>query len=151
MDNLKQLSVWTIILGVGVILGIVGSVFLVEDRIEKRIDEKLKNPETIREIASLVRPTITFNHQGTIITDSGAGQFIEDIKVTMGKDEPKTILITPSKHLNTPPVLEGINYDFSVSVKRANKSDWLYELTSPNYLIMGKMTTEYIFRLEIIL
>ena len=56
MSNVNKFSVWTIILGVGVILGILGSAFLVEDRIEKRIDEKLKDPETMQKIASLVRP-----------------------------------------------------------------------------------------------
>ena len=68
----------------------------------------------------------------------------------MGKDEPQSITITPTKHLNAPPVLECLNYNFNVTSKRSNKSDWLYELSSPNYLVDGGVIKEWEFRLEII-
>ncbi len=148
-----QSPVKWIIVSLGTAFTIFAGFFGFEYWIDSRIEAKLNHPATIRKIASLVRPSITFDHHGSILTDSGAGQFIKNIKVTMGKNEPKNILITPTKHLNTPPILEGINYNFHVTAKRIGKSDWLFELSSPNYVVFGggEITKEWIFRLEIIL
>lgn len=152
MADKKQITVWGIILGIGVVLGVFGSVFLIEDRIEKRIADKLKDPDILRQIAYLIRPSLTFDQKGTIRTDGGAGQFIEKIKVEMGEADPNKIWITPTEHLNTAPILECINYNFDVTSKRVNKSDWLYELSSPDYLICSESPKkkEWIFRLEVI-
>ena len=152
MPKNKQITLWGFVIGFSIILGIVVSVFVIEDRIEKRISDKLRDPEVLKEIASLVRPSLIFDHKGSIRTDSGAGQFIERIKVEMGKNEPSNILISPKRHLNIPPVLECLNYNFDVTAMQINKSDWLFELSSPTYIVFesSPKKKEWLFRLEII-
>ncbi|MBW2249754.1 MAG: hypothetical protein JRF60_03760 [Deltaproteobacteria bacterium] len=150
LNFLWKLSLIFVILGgIG---GFIGGIFFVEDRIEKRISEKLKDPELISQIASLVRPSLIFNHKGTILSDSGGEQFIENISVQMGPEEPTEIIISPKTHLNSAPILECINYNFDITSKRIKKSDWLFELSSPSYLVFEKSSEkkEYLFRLEII-
>ncbi|MFX0195736.1 MAG: hypothetical protein ACFFCW_06400 [Candidatus Hodarchaeota archaeon] len=141
-----------VVIGISVVLGIVVSVLLLEGRIEKRISEKLLAPDVLKQIASLVRPSFIFDHNGSIHSDSGAGQFIGKIQVEMGKDEPEKIIVSPTEHLNTPPVLECLNYNFDITTRRIGKSDWLFELSSPNYLVFESSPEkkEWLFRLEII-
>jgi len=152
MSEKKTVSAGSIIVGISIILGIIVGVFILEDRIEKIVTTKLKDPEILNEIASLVRPSLTFDHKGTIRTDSGAGQLIEKIIVEMDKAEPSEIIISPKNHLNTPPVLECINYNFDITSEQVNKSDWLFVLSSPDYLVLesSPKMKEWIFRLEII-
>lgn len=148
---LKKIPIWTVVCGFGIVLGIIVSVFVLEDRVEKIVQEKLKNPEVLRQIAYHLRPSLTFNQNGTILSDSGAQQFIKDIKVEIGENDPTFITISPKRHLNSAPILECLNYNFSYSTKQVGTSDWQYELSSPDYLVAGGPTiTEWIFRIEII-
>ena len=150
-DTIKKFSIWTIVGGLGVVLGIIIAIFALEDRVEKIVLDKLKDPEVLKEIAYYLRPSLTFDHNGTIISDSGARKFIKDIKVVMGKNEPEAIVLSPSEHLNTAPILECLNYNFSYSTKRVSTSDWQYSLSSPNYVTwQGPGIKEWIFRIEII-
>ena len=159
MPEKKHITGWRLVKGisivVGIVVGVVGivlGVLIIEGQIEKRILEKLRTPEVLREIASLIRPSLIFDHNGSIRTDSGAGQFIENIQVEMGKDEPNKIVISPTEHLNTQPILECLNYNFYITARRIGKSDWLFELSSDNYLISegSPERKEWLFRLEII-
>ena len=148
---LKKIPIWTIFGGLGIVLGIIVSIVVIENRIEKIVSDKLKDPEVLRQVAYHLRPSLTFNQNGTILSDSGAQQFIKDITVEMGENEPKSIIISPKDHLNSAPVLECLNYNFSFSTKQVGKSDWQYKLSSPNYLVFeGPTTVKWIFRLEII-
>ena len=152
MPEKKHTVAWGFVIGFSIVLGIVVIVFTIEDRIEKRISEKLRDPEVLREIGSLIRPSLIFDHNGSIRTDSGAGQFVKTIKVKMAKDEPNKIIMSPTEHLNTQPILECLNYNFDITVTRIGKSDWLFELSSPTYLVKESddEKKEWLFRLEII-
>ena len=152
MSDKKLKTAWGVVIAVGIIAGILAFVWGFEDRIEKRILSKLRDPEVLREIAALIRPSLTFDHNGSILTDSGARQFIENINVEMGKDEPNEIIICPTEHLNTQPILECLNYNFFITARRAGTSDWLFELSSPNYIVFegSPEKKEWLFRLEII-
>ncbi len=70
----------------------------------------------------------------------------------MEKDEPHKIIISPTEHLNTAPILECLNYNFDITPSRTGRSDWLFELSSPDYLVLGGLPEkkEWLFRLEII-
>lgn len=152
MPEKKHITAWGFVIGFSIVLGIVVGVFIVEDRIEKRISEKLRAPEVLREIGSLIRPSLIFDHNGSIRTDSGAGQFVKKIQVEMGKDEPNKIIISPTEHLNTQPILECVNHNFDITARRIGKSDWLFELSSPTYLVTegSPEKKKWLFRLEII-
>jgi len=152
MKNKKHVSVWSIFVGVGVILGIIFFPFYIEDRIEKIVLDKLKDQDILQQIASQVRPSIIFDHHGVIQSDSGAGQYIESINVDMSGGEPNTIIISFKEHLNSTPILECINDNIDVTSKKMNKSDWLFELSSPSYVVFENSPEkkEWLFRLEII-
>lgn len=143
--------IWPIVVGVGVVLGIFVSIFALENKIEKIVLEKLKDPVILKEVAYYLRPSMTFDQNGTILSDSGAGKFVKELKIVMGKYEPETIILSPTEHLNAAPILESLNYTFTYSAKRINSSDWQYSLRSPNYLLIeGPGLKEWIFRVEII-
>lgn len=150
------LIIWKLIIGAGAILGIIGGAlaiflyaFTIEDRIDKRISEKLKDPEILSQIASHIRPSVIFDHKGIIRTDSGGKQYIKDISVEMGPQEPSKIKIFSKEHWNSAPILECINYNFDITSKRI-KSGWLFELSSADYLVFESSSKkEWLFRLEI--
>ncbi len=149
IDQIKKYF-WPAIVGIGVIIG---TYIGIDSLIEKRISDKLRDHEVIKEIASLVRPSCIFDYNGTIITDLGAAKFLKkkpDVKLDE-RAEPAEILISPTEHLNVQPLLECINYNCTVSAKRINKSDWLFTLTSQAHpIIAGTELEEWFFRLEII-
>jgi len=152
MSNKKPFPIGDILKWLCVILTIIAGIYIIDSRMEDRINEKLKDPKVLSKIASLVRPSFIFNHKGNIISDSGGEQFIKDIDVQMGnRGEPK-IIIYPKEHLNSAPILECINKDYYIASERINKSDWLFKLTSENVVIMGgsPKNKELLFRLEII-
>lgn len=152
MKDKKHIGLWTIIVGGSIIIGIIISSFFFEDRIEKIVLDKLKDQDILQQIASLVRPSIIFDHHGVIQSDSGAGQYIESINVDMGGGEPNKITISFKEHLNSAPILECINDNFDVTPTRIKKSDWLFELSSPSYIVFESSPEkkEWLFRLEII-
>ena len=139
---------WPFVVGIGVLIGLF---YTIDSFIEKRISDKLKDHEVIRQIASLVRPSCVFDDKGTIIHDSGAEQFIKNIDVRMGKNAPEQILVSPTEHLNVQPFLECINYNYTISAERINKSDWQFKLSSPSYVLWDTSGKEekWLFRLEI--
>ncbi len=125
--------------------------FYIEDRTEKNVLDKLKDQDILQQIASHVRPSIIFDHHGVIQSDSGAGQYIESINVEMGDVEPNKIIISFKQHLNSTPILECIN-DIIVVTPEKMKSGWLFELSSPSYMVFESSPErkEWLFRLEII-
>lgn len=152
MASKKTKTVWEIIIAIGIIVGILAVGWSFENRIVKRILTELRDPDVLREIAELIRPSLIFDHNGSILTDSGAGQFIKKIEVEMTKGEPSKIIISPTEHLNTPPILECLNYNFDITPTRTGKSDWLFELSSPSYMVTegSPERKEWLFRLEVV-
>jgi hypothetical protein len=152
MAGKKPTTVQNVIIAISIIAGFLVVGWGFEDRIAKRVLIELRDPEMLREIASLVRPSLIFDHNGAIRTDSGATQFIKRIDVEMGKGEPNRILVSPTEHLNTPPILECLNDNFDIASSQTGKSDWLFELSSPSYIVFESSPErkEWLFRLEII-
>lgn len=132
---------------IGAVIGAIGYSLFFEDRIVNRIVDKLKSPEIIQQIASLVRPSLIFDQNGTIIHDSGGQQFIKEIKT-----EPTMMLIFPTEHLKQPPILECLNRGMDFKCKRINTIDWECEVHSPKYMLWdgSDHIVEWRFRLEII-
>ena len=144
---------------IGAVIGALGYTLFFEDRIVNRIVDKLKSPEIIQQIASLVRPSVIFDQKGTIVHDSGGAQFIKEIKVEMttpenpkSTPEPNKIFLFPTKHLKEPLILECLNRDMDFMCKRINTIDWECEVDSPDRLLLehSKFHGEWKFRLEVI-
>lgn len=132
--------------------GIIILLITPDQYIDYKIDNKYKDPELTKQIASHIRPTLIFDHLGTIRYDGGADQFISSIEVKMEGGEPNEIIISPRDHLDCVPVLESINDIFDAVSKQINKSDWLFELSNPDLLRLASSQEkkEWLFRLEII-
>jgi hypothetical protein len=145
---------------IGAFIGIITYSYFFEDRILNRIVDKLKNQEIIQQIASLVRPSVIFDHNGTILHDSGGAKFIREIKVEItprigNKSEAvNKILIFPTEHLKEPLILECLNRNLDFACARISTIDWECEADSPPYVTMGSSKYKFIgkwkFRLEII-
>jgi len=134
------------------ILGMIVILIAIDQYIDYKIANKFDDSQIARRIASQIRPSLIFDHNRTIRWDSGGGQFIRDISVEMTKGEPSKVIISPTEHLNTPPILECLNYNFDITPKRTGKSDWLFELSSPSYMVFegSPERKEWLFRLEIV-
>ena len=120
--------------------------------LDYKINNKYKEPQLMEQIASHIRPTLIFDQLGTIRSDGGAAQFVSKIEVDMEGGEPNRIVISPTEHLNSAPIIQCINDIFDAVPKQINKSDWLFELSSPNFIVFESSPErkEWLFRLEII-
>lgn len=134
------------------IIGIVILFITLDQYIDHKINNKYKDPQLIKQIESHIRPTLIFDHLGTIRYDGGADQFISSIKVKMEGGEPNKIIISPRDHLNFAPILECINDILDAVPKQINKSDWLFELSGPDLMVLESSPEkkEWLFRLEIV-
>ncbi len=158
--NLKEeskIDLRQIIIGVivGVIVTIIVGYFVIDSKIEKIVSGKLKDHEVIKQVARLVRPSFTFNHEGIIQSDSGAKQFINlPIKVELEKGEPGKIIISPKQHLNAAPTIDCRNDNFVIKPTRkgAKGSEWVYDVYRPYTSLWSekRLIKEWSFRLEII-
>ena len=55
--------------------------FSLDAFVDTRISYKLRDPEVVRQIAYLIRPSLIFDQNGNFEIDNGAGQFIKEISV----------------------------------------------------------------------
>lgn len=120
--------------------------------VEWRIEEKINDPEFMNKIAKDLRPAVVFDQNEAIIHDAGAMKYIENIKVVTGDREIKRIIISPRISLSAAPLLEPIDSNFEIHIKRGKQYDWIYELKEVSQITMaesGKITNRR-FRLEIL-
>ncbi len=129
--------------------------------IEERINKIIEHPDYIRKIASLVKPTVIFNGDGSILHDLGGMTLIKEIRVDKGIQSacpgnllfPTAITVSPIKHMANAPIITcNSDFDFQITESRAKGFDWLYKLTMNGYSTSedGQESLEVIFRMEII-
>lgn len=136
------------------LLEVIVLILVVVGYIEWRVNSKVNNPDFIQRITSTVRPAVIFDQSGTVQADLGGMQYISGIKVTQDdkSKEPKKITVSFNEHINSAPILECTNYDFSIQSEKSGSSDWIFHLSSPSRLLLqGSMKIEnWLFRLEVI-
>ncbi len=124
--------------------------------IENIVVRKINDPEFVNKISEKVkRPIVIFDQNSSILVDNGAMKFIDNIKVVLNNQnkQPEKIIVSPSRHLNTAPVLESLDNDFVIESKRGDKFDWIYELSSIDHMVLESSAEPKElkrFRLEII-
>ena len=97
--------------------------------LEWRVDQKLKDPAFLKEVAHRVRPALVFNAEGTVIADSGALQFLEESpKVELAKPNEgfrvAEITLKPKTAISEP-ILESLDIsNVSVLAKRGTGLTW---------------------------
>ena len=135
----KAAQFWTPFLrGVATVFGVVGILATLwwglDAYLDKLISYKLRDPETIKQIAYLIRPALVFDQNGNFEIDNGAAQFIKDVKVQKNeKGEVQKVTVSPKESLNVQPLLTCLNGTIYFQAKR-QKSDWVFEVVGPDYL-----------------
>lgn len=123
--------------------------------VDYRITEKLRDPLFIRELSSRVRPSLVFDESGRILSDSGAFQFIKEIRVDrmVGKTTGFSIEITPSSFLAVEPIIEPLDGRYYMQAQRAPGVTWLFQLGAIISIVSEESATGpkvQRFRLELI-
>jgi len=94
-----------------------------------KVGRMIKDPAFMNEIAQRVRPALVFNAEGSVISDSGALQFLEGTpKVELAKrDESLRVAKSPSipRLRSRSPILESLDIsNVSVTAKRGPGLTW---------------------------
>jgi len=154
MEN-KKISAWSIIAGFFGIVGIVLAWNALPVYIENIVEKKVSDPIIIDKIKSQVRPIVIFDRNESILADSGGMQYIDDIEIIEDENDENRIeiIITPKVYLAIEPLLESLDSEFSINVKRGEKFQLIYELKRVKRLLLASSSKHKNnrFRLEIII
>jgi hypothetical protein len=152
----RKMDAWTILAAIVTILGfLVMLALLLIGSIDRKFDEKVRDPNFIRKVADEVRlPFVIFDENNKILADSGAYQYLNKINVLRNeKNEVTAIRITPKQFMNAAPIIENINGDLDFSEpERAEEIDWLIRIKPGRALLALESSQEPIkkFKLTII-
>lgn len=151
MTDKRRFTVGGFVLGTLALLGIFATPFAVQSYLNTKVDERVNDPEFIRKVATQVRPSVIFNHNGSILADLGAMQFVDKIEVSgFPTDllEKLNVIVYPKLHLPYPPLIESVDSSsWFISSKRGVGYQWSYEL---NLSSSEQDPKEFILRMEII-
>jgi len=109
-----------------------------ESTIDKTIDRKLNDEFYLRKIAAKSRPALVFNANESIVSDSGAAQYVKDIQINFTTNEttwggvtspiPRSVHIEFNSHLASPPILTPMSDSMTVNAERGKGLSWDFEL-----------------------
>jgi hypothetical protein len=122
---------WSIVSTIVGILALIFAAFIhFNSSIDKKIENKFKDPEFISKVADEVKlPFVIFDENNTIVVDNGAMNIIDKISINK-KDhgDISEIIITPKKYLAIAPILESLDpkIEFQDPI-RGNKFDFIYK------------------------
>lgn len=121
---------------IGIIVVIVGLIAL-DQYIDYKVKNGIERPEVLDKLRQKVRPMVIFDDNGSILSDMGARQYVEDeIKIIKTNDEKflKEIRITLKNPLSIP-ILTCLDnsVDYLVNPKRGKKLEIIYELSVNSY------------------
>ena len=100
------MDTWTIVIGIFTIIGVVVTIaLLMKGSIDKKIEEKIRDPNFVKQLADEVRlPFVIFDENNKILADYGAYQYLNRIDVLRNEKKQLTaIRITPVIERSTPP------------------------------------------------
>ncbi len=146
---MEDIGVWELLLGVVTIVGIL---FAVTRYVRYLVNKRLDSPETIDKLSKLIRPSVIFDHEGRVLADLGAMEYIESIGVT-GSLGPTTmdsirIEVECKKFLDLPPLLTLLDSSFgNTTPTRTGKFGWIFELGPMSYSLDNGIVR---FRLEVL-
>ena len=159
----SKIPTWGIIIKtVIVVLGLLLTLYALQDYLNNSIRRIVNDEQFIRKVASHVRPYVIFDVGGTIHVDGGAMQYLEKIETKEvatvkkeGEEESHVyelrIIVMPKKHLAYSPLIETVGELRSIIIydaKRGIGHQWVYQalIRSP---YGGDIKTQK-FRLEIL-
>lgn len=125
------MNTWAIVVGIFTIIGVIVTVLLIfYNSIDSKIDEKLRNPEFVKKVASEMQlPFLIFDENNRILFDNEASVLIRSIDVKKEKVEVISIVISPKNFMQIPPLIENINSNLDFyETERINKIDLIYKV-----------------------
>ena len=121
--------VWQIITAISILVAIVAGYNALESRLDKKIEEKINDPQFIETLSANLRPYLIFDNKEIIFFDRGALKYIEEIKVVHLHNIPDTIIVTPKNFLPTAPLIEPLGpTGFEITAERGKNLTWVYKL-----------------------
>jgi hypothetical protein len=139
---------------VSAIVVFVGAWYGLNAHVLNLIENKINDPSFIQKVSREVRPSSIFDHNASVLADSGGMRYINEITVALDDKtkEPNRITLSPNRFLGTAPIVECLNSSFDMKATRGKKYDWTYELSSPPYAVFGKSKygASWVFRFEIV-
>ena len=139
---------------IGLIIGALAVYFPMLSLIETLIEAKLNDEKFMGNLVANIRPSVVFDHRGSIIANMGALEHLGEIHVKIGENTPyreripEQIIISPNKFLSVPPLLESLDVVINTTIERGPKFDIIYNIDAATYV--GITPTVYRFRLEVI-
>ena len=136
----------------GVLLAVAALFFSLDAFVDTRISYKLRDPEVVRQIAYLIKPSLIFDQNGNFEIDNGSGRYIKDLIVEKNqKGEIQKVSIKPKESLNIQPLLTCLNGTIYFNATR-QKTDWIFQVVGPDYLVFEsyKKPEKFLFELQII-
>jgi len=124
---------------VAIISLIVTIVLIMQSRIDKKIDDKINDPNFIKKLANEARlPFLIFDENNKILADYGAYQHLTKIIILRNeKNKLIEIRISPKQFMNIAPIIENINgrLDFR-EPERVEEIDWLIKIVNISYIVI---------------
>jgi hypothetical protein len=152
-DILKQIYIFS-----GAIIALLVALFSLEYYIDSKIEKKISDPETIKQMVSILRPSLVFSLNGSIIYNIGGMSKLREppkIEKAQGK-KPNSIIwkieISPKESLKIAPIIECINGNFAIQSKRGLGNNWEYSIEGVNAILWKgpEIKSEPLFRMEIV-
>lgn len=136
-----------------VVLSIIGGIIVLHDFIDKKIDNKINEPEYISKLSKTLRAYLIINHKGNIVYDHGATSIIDSISVSINInnifDEPFVIIIHPKTFLEFKPLVECLSpVNYVETVARFKNKSWKYIFKVTSH---SEPLPEILFRIEVLL
>jgi len=110
------------------LFGIITTYYIVTDRLDKTITDKIKDPKVIRKLVEQVRiPFLIFDENSTYIVDAGGANFIERINISKDGRNIKKITLTLKQKMPVAPILISLNNDVQFfPATPGRESEWEY-------------------------
>lgn len=135
------MNIWPII---GLILTVIGIILTIvtalTGSIDRKIDEKIKNPEFMKQVASQLRfPFIVFDDDENVLYNSETEPYIEAPKVLKEKGEVKEVVITGKRFLSAAPILQALDGKIQFhDPERIGQASWRYKAFHYEYAVASK-------------
>ncbi|MGD8843004.1 MAG: hypothetical protein PVJ83_05955 [Gammaproteobacteria bacterium] len=117
--------------------------------IERTVAEHLKRPDTIKQLASTLNPTLIIDHKGTVLYDRGGWILLDDLHVILEKQDPahpnqhrhpEQIIIVPKEPMANEPLVSVIDrWEKRPVAHRGEGVRWIidFESDGSSYMAWG--------------
>jgi hypothetical protein len=133
------------------LITVVAAIYGVVLFIDRRIESKIRDDSFLRKLAGALRPSVIFNHAGSVLVDQGAMRYIDSIEIGPSEEPPypSQVILRLNQHLAHAPLLAPLEGDLvNITSARGKKHDWVYTL---DYFMTSDERTALSYRVEIIL